>query len=377
MSKTFSMRTSCPGQGNKNFITTSTGGWNTCINGNPRHPYATALANCVGYASGRFNEIINEARGTTGCTYKTLNCNAENFIERAIAAGLKVGSTPRIGAIGCAQKGATLSGSDGAGHVWIVEDYDPANPNYHYSSESGYGSSYFWNGKRYNTNGKWGLGSGYKFRGFIYLPDDVQAIVDAAVRPTPPAPTPSSYKYKVGDKVIINGSLYVNANADSPAGHTGDRETKITRVVDGKHPYNTTGDLGWMDEGSIRLRNSGGSTTTYVVQKGDCLSSIGKKFNVKWQDIATLNNISGPKYIIYTGQTLKIPTSSSQPVSPSINKGDKVKVKNGAKTYTGGNLASFVYNNVYDVIEVKGDRAVIGKGSAVTAAVNTKDLYKA
>ena len=106
-------------------MTTGAGGWNTCIVGNPTKSDANVLANCVGYASGRFNELINIARGTTGCTYKTLNCNAENFIERAQAAGLKIGQVPKRGAIACAMAGNTLSGNDGAGHVWIVEEvYD-------------------------------------------------------------------------------------------------------------------------------------------------------------------------------------------------------------------------------------------------------------
>jgi hypothetical protein len=56
--------------------------------------------------------------------------------------------------------------------------------------------------------------------------------------------------------------------------------------------------------------------------------------------------------------------------------------KKGAKTYPGGSLASFVYNIVYDVIQVGGkglpdDRIVIGQGKAVTAAVKAADLYKA
>ena len=102
----FTMRTSCPCDYNKNYMRTSSGGWNTCIQGSPCKYDADVLANCVGYASGRFNEIINEARGTTGCTYKYLNCNAENFVERALAAGLKIGSEPRKGAIMCWQKGS-------------------------------------------------------------------------------------------------------------------------------------------------------------------------------------------------------------------------------------------------------------------------------
>lgn len=45
---------------------------------------------------------------------------------------------------------------------------------------------------------------------------------------------------------------------------------------------------------------------TYTVVKGDTLSKIGKKFGVKWLDIATLNNIKLP-YVIHPGQSIKIP----------------------------------------------------------------------
>lgn len=59
--------------------------------------------------------------------------------------------------------------------------------------------------------------------------------------------------------------------------------------------------------------------TYYTVKKGDTLSGIGSKYGVAWKDIAKLNNIAGPKYIIYTGQVLKIPvkgSGSSQPSTP-------------------------------------------------------------
>lgn len=240
----FTMRTTRPAN-NKNFITRGSGGWNTCIKGNPRYQYADALANCVGYASSRFNEIINIARETTGCTYTTLNCNAVGFKERAEAAGLKTGSTPRRGAIMCwGKEGA-------AGHVAIVERVN--NSNSVYTSESGWGSSaIFWNSTRSNNNGRWGIGAGYYFRCFIYLPDDVQKAIDAE-EPTPtPQPTPSD-KFNIGDKVVINGPLYVSSTASSPAGHVSNRVTNITRKNPGSaHPYNTTGDLGWMDESSIK-----------------------------------------------------------------------------------------------------------------------------
>ena len=240
----FTMRTTRPAN-NKNFITRGSGGWNTCIKGNPRYQYADALANCVGYASGRFNEIINIARETTGCTYTTLNCNAVGFKERAEAAGLKTGSTPRRGAIMC-------WGKEGdAGHVAIVERVN--NSNSVYTSESGWGSSaIFWNSTRSNNNGRWGIGAGYYFRCFIYLPDDVQKAIDAEEPAPTPQPTPSD-KFNIGDKVVVNGPLYVSSTASSPAGHVSNKVTNITRKNPGSaHPYNTTGDLGWMDESSIK-----------------------------------------------------------------------------------------------------------------------------
>ena len=45
--------------------------------------------------------------------------------------------------------------------------------------------------------------------------------------------------------------------------------------------------------------------TVYLVVKGDNLSKIGKKFGVKWLQIAKDNNIKAP-YIIGPGQKLII-----------------------------------------------------------------------
>lgn len=43
----FTMRTTRP-SGNKNYIVTGSGGWNTCIKGKPQYAGGNALANCVG-----------------------------------------------------------------------------------------------------------------------------------------------------------------------------------------------------------------------------------------------------------------------------------------------------------------------------------------
>lgn len=156
------MRTTKPCKGNKFFITKSKGGYSQCVKGYPTDKDCDVLSNCVGYACGRFNEIIGSMK------YPLLNCNAENFIERAKSLGLTIASYPTLGGIMVWQKGKTLSGVDGAGHVAIVERIDSATQIY--TSESNYGSKSFFNAVRSNANGRWGLGSGYKFRGCIVNP---------------------------------------------------------------------------------------------------------------------------------------------------------------------------------------------------------------
>lgn len=233
------IRKTKPGKGNKFYITKSKGGWSLCIQGKPTDSECNVLANCVGYACGRFNEIIKEMK------YPELNCNAENFIERAKKLGLAISNIPHRGGIMVWQKG-TLSSQDGAGHVAIVEDIlekdSKNNPTKIYLSESGYNSKAFWNSTRTNSNGNWGQSSAYKFRGCIINPSV----------PDDPEPEPPTYKYNIGDKVVITGNLYVSSDAQKPAGMVSNKVTNITRIEKGaKHPYNTTGDLGWMDEKDI------------------------------------------------------------------------------------------------------------------------------
>lgn len=61
-----------------------------------------------------------------------------------------------------------------------------------------------------------------------------------------------------------------------------------------------------------------------------------------------------------------------EPAPAPITKGDRVRFT-GTKSYSGIKLASWTHNDIFNVIEVSGDRVVIGKGTAVTAAVNARD----
>lgn len=161
--------TKCPGDYNPYYMTTDCGGWNKAIKGKPTKKDANVLSNCVGFANGRFSQII----GKNGIEYQFI-CNAENFIEKAKSYGLQISSVPTLGGIMVWEGKGSL-----AGHVAIVERIDSNNQIF--TSESAYNGSAFYNKTRYNYNGNWDMGSNYSFRGCIINPSN----------PTPPTPTPT------------------------------------------------------------------------------------------------------------------------------------------------------------------------------------------
>ena len=168
------IRTTKP-KNNKFYNTISNGGVSECIKGYPTSSDSDVLANCVGYACGRFNEIIGEMK------YPYLNCNAEDFIDRAKSFyNLEISSVPTVGGIMVWRKGNTHNDSDGAGHVAIVEKI--IDENTIYTSESGYGSAYFWNATRKNDNGNWGMNLSYTFIGCIKNPSIKEEIIKPSLK---------------------------------------------------------------------------------------------------------------------------------------------------------------------------------------------------
>lgn len=83
----FKPRLTRPTAGNKYYITKAKGGYSNAIQGSPTDSQCDVLANCVGYAYGRFNEI----GGYGSCKY-LYPTNAENFMD--YTSGLKTGMTP-------------------------------------------------------------------------------------------------------------------------------------------------------------------------------------------------------------------------------------------------------------------------------------------
>lgn len=163
----FTVRNHKPEPGNKYYIRTINGGYNKAIQGKPLDKDCDVLANCVGYANGRFAEIQEDITGNKGIKYQLIT-NAENFIEVAKKYKLKISSKPTLGGIVVWQKGSLDTGKDGVGHVAIVEkiiDKDTI-----YTSESSYEGFYFANIIRKNINGNWGMDNSYNFIGCIENP---------------------------------------------------------------------------------------------------------------------------------------------------------------------------------------------------------------
>ena len=217
------IRTNCPNN-NKYYIMQSSGGWNGAIKGNPTKAGANVLANCVGYANGRFAEII----GKDTIEYQMV-CNASGFTTRANRFGLTVVNYPVLGGIMCWE-----GGSNNCGHVAIVERIDGKNQIY--TSESAYKGSAFYNATRTNSNGRWGMGSAYRFQGCIINP----AIGDVHWE----EPTDI---YKVGETYTTQVILKVRSGAGTNYAQV--PYSKLTPNAK-EHAYSSGANAGCLKEGT-------------------------------------------------------------------------------------------------------------------------------
>jgi LysM repeat protein len=57
--------------------------------------------------------------------------------------------------------------------------------------------------------------------------------------------------------------------------------------------------------------------TEYTVKNGDTLFNISQKYNVRWDSIASINNLAEP-YVLHAGQSLKIPQATTSKVQDKI-----------------------------------------------------------
>lgn len=107
---------------------------------------------------------------------------------------------------------------------------------------------------------------------------------------------------------------------------------------------------------------------TYVVNTGGYYKVQVGAFSKKANAEAMLAKLKA------AGYSDAFITTGSGGTAAFVKAGSKVRLKQGAKTYDGKSLASFVYNRDHVVKEIKGDRAVITYGGVVVAAVRLSDL---
>lgn len=113
---------------------------------------------------------------------------------------------------------------------------------------------------------------------------------------------------------------------------------------------------------------TGGNIASFVYNNNYIVSSLKGD-----RAVLDKNGINSPFNVKDLTIVKKGNETSPAPQPSKIIVGSKVKVMKGAKSYEGKNIASFVYNNVYEVDELKGDRVVLDKGG-ITTAFNTNDL---
>ena len=178
----------------------------------------------------------------------------------------------------------------------------------------------------------------------------------------------------IGDGLAVECSpAFENDVQITAVGNIGKKAGYNTRTwtKHGRLPYVDSSDAGGAAPAvPAPSTGTGQGETVYPVQKGDTRSGIAAKYGTTYQAIAAHNGIANPN-VISVGQKIRIPASGAP---AALKKGDKVKVLN-AVTHDGKPFRA--YYDTYDVIQVDGDRVVIGVGATVTAAVNAANLRKA
>jgi LysM repeat protein len=98
----------------------------------------------------------------------------------------------------------------------------------------------------------------------------------------------------------LAGTGTVVAVTQPPAAETGTAATEATAVPTEEVSTGTEPETSAPEEGTI----------VHVVQRGETLSSIARRYGTTWRAIAQANDVVNPNQI-YVGQRLKIPTGST------------------------------------------------------------------
>lgn len=159
----FIPRLSEPEKTDKHWLRPGSGGVNKCIH----IKNGSVLPNCVGYAWGRWYELLGKAPKLSRKNAEVWWCKEDGY-ER--------GQEPKLGAVICWSKGIVGVGQDGAGHVAIVEQIKADGTIVTSNSAWTKLGGTWWYKKTLKPPYKM---KGYDFQGFVYLPmefDTPQAV---------------------------------------------------------------------------------------------------------------------------------------------------------------------------------------------------------
>lgn len=130
--------------------------------------------------------------------------------------------------------------------------------------------------------------------------------------------------------------------------------------------YNRLGDLAARVTTNLGGSQSSNNDVLYRVQTG--------AFSVKENADRMLEKVKAAGFDTFITTHGGQAVSTTSTPTREVTIGSVVRLKKGAKTYSGGSLASFVYERNHQVTQLSGDRAVISYKGTVVAAVHKDDL---
>ena len=172
---------------------------------------------------------------------------------------------------------------------------------------------------------------------------------------------PGNYLYERQGAIAAEVNKRLGASAAEPETHSSGTGT-LYKVQTGAFKQKSNAQ-------TLEKKLKAAGFDTYVVNTGGYYKVQVGAFSKKANAEAMLAKLKAAGY-----SDAFITTGSGGTAAASVKVGSKVRLKQGAKTYDGKSLASFVYNRDHVVKEISGDRVVITYGGVVVAAVKLSDL---
>lgn len=201
--------------------------------------------------------------------------------------------------------------------------------------------------------------------------------------------------YKISD-VTQQNAAYLCAHLCQMIGISAEQvDTYVLRHYDVTHkkcPAQMVDENEWagfkiMVKNILKTGSAFGVTTSNI-KENDLVEIVGTTYyngktipswvrNLRWY----VSSVSGDRVVINKSENGKYAINSPVNVQDitvvdkhQIVKGSTVRIKDGANTYEGKTLKSFVYSRAYKVKDIKNDRVVVTYLGVVVAAIKMSDL---